>query len=301
MKNLRVWQKLVLMGIVFVLPLAVVTYRMTASINTLGTEFAEQELRGLEYTRPLLKLLQDLQQHRGMTSALLSGDTAFEGRVDSKRADVENDIRTIDEVNGRLDGALHVGAKWAALSAACRDLMTARRRDHARAELCAAYAGDRTDDRVDQRRRRCVESHARSRPRQLLLDERPDLSGPRAQRVPGAGAGPRHVDGRHRDRLCQPVRAIEQTVDPRGVSGCKGRCLPGESRERQRGAQADHRGVRECRAASQFATVRRNLARMAAARKMSGSAQEFYASLTRRRRWRLRRERSCRRVTGEHS
>jgi methyl-accepting chemotaxis protein len=88
MKSLRVWQKILLMGIVFALPLAVVTYRMTASINELGTEFAEQELRGLEYNRSLYALLQNLQQHRGMTTALLSGDKAFEQRVNRKRADI---------------------------------------------------------------------------------------------------------------------------------------------------------------------------------------------------------------------
>jgi methyl-accepting chemotaxis protein len=126
MKSLRVWQKILLMGIVFALPLAVVTYRMTASINELGTEFAEQELRGLEYNRSLYALLQNLQQHRGMTTALLSGDKAFEQRVNSKRADIENDIRSVDAVNARLDADLHVGAKWAALSAASRDLLTPR-------------------------------------------------------------------------------------------------------------------------------------------------------------------------------
>ena len=39
MKNLKVWQKLVLMGTVFMLPFAVVTYKMVSSINELGTDF----------------------------------------------------------------------------------------------------------------------------------------------------------------------------------------------------------------------------------------------------------------------
>src|SRR5688500_5753829 len=104
MKNLRMWQKKVLMAILFVLPLAVVTYRMTDSINTLGTEFAQQELRGLEYSRPVWKLLQNLQQHRGMTAAFLNGDASFASRVASKRTDLENDITKVDGVNERLDG-----------------------------------------------------------------------------------------------------------------------------------------------------------------------------------------------------
>ena len=39
MKNLKVWQKLALMGAVFMVPFAVVTYKMTSSVNALGTEF----------------------------------------------------------------------------------------------------------------------------------------------------------------------------------------------------------------------------------------------------------------------
>jgi methyl-accepting chemotaxis protein len=112
---------------VFVVPLAVVTYRMTASINTLGTEFARQELRGLEYSRPVWKLLQNLQRHRGMTAALLSGDTSFEARVGSNRTEIEHDIKKIDEVNERLDSELHVGVKWTALRAAVRDLIATPR------------------------------------------------------------------------------------------------------------------------------------------------------------------------------
>ena len=44
MKNLKVWQKLVLMGMLFMLPFAVVTYKMVSSINGLAVEFARQEI-----------------------------------------------------------------------------------------------------------------------------------------------------------------------------------------------------------------------------------------------------------------
>ena len=126
MKNLKVWQKLAVMGAVFMVPFAVVTYTMTSSIDTLGSEFARQELRGLEYHGPLMKLLQDLQQHRGMASAWLSGGASFEERLARKRVDIENDIKKVDEVDQRLESALPVGKKWAAVSAACRDLLTQR-------------------------------------------------------------------------------------------------------------------------------------------------------------------------------
>jgi len=124
MKNLKVWQKLALMGAVFMVPFAAVTYKMTSSINDLGTEFARQESRGLEYYAPLLALLKDLQLHRGMASAWLSGEKSFKDSLDSKATNIENDIKRVNEVNERLNSALRVGEKWAALSAACRDLLS---------------------------------------------------------------------------------------------------------------------------------------------------------------------------------
>ena len=106
LRNLKVWQKLALMGAVFMLPFAVMTYEMASSIDTLGVEFARQEIRGLEYHRPLVKLLQDLQQHRDMSAAWLSGDASFKERLDSKTADVENDIKKVDEIDRRLNGVV---------------------------------------------------------------------------------------------------------------------------------------------------------------------------------------------------
>lgn len=123
MKNLKVWQKLALMAVVFVVPFAIVSYKMISSINALGTEFARQEIRGLEYYTPLLALLKDLQLHRGMASASLSGDASFKDSITAKRADIENDIKKVDTVNQRLDAALHIGNKWTALSAACRNVL----------------------------------------------------------------------------------------------------------------------------------------------------------------------------------
>jgi len=127
MRNLKVWQKLAVMGAVLMLPFAVVTYTMVSSIDTLGSDFARQEIRGLEYYRPLLKLLQDQQEHRGMASAWLSGDASFKERLNSKGADIENDIKNVDEVDGRLNKVLRVGTKWTVLSAATRDLLAKSR------------------------------------------------------------------------------------------------------------------------------------------------------------------------------
>jgi len=115
MKNLKVRQKLLAMGVILMLPFGVVTWRMVASINTLGAEFARQESRGLEYYSPLLTLLQDLQEQRGLTALSLSGDATTKGRLDAKRLDVERDVKVLDEVDQRLDASLHTRATWTEL------------------------------------------------------------------------------------------------------------------------------------------------------------------------------------------
>jgi len=122
MKNLKVWQKLLVVGVILMLPFGAVTWRMVSSINALGTEFARQESRGLEYYAPLLVLLNDLQEQRGLTSIWLSGDASFKARVDAKHEDVEKDVRIVDEIDQRLDGALHTRARWTELSDEIRNL-----------------------------------------------------------------------------------------------------------------------------------------------------------------------------------
>src|SRR5258708_31320342 len=123
MKNLKVWQKLALIGAVFMLPLGIAIFKVSSSINSLGIEFAKQENRGLEYSVPLSKLLQDMQQRRGLVSAFLSGDGAFKDRIAAKNGAIERDIAKVDDVDGRLEALLHVGKQWTAVAAACKALL----------------------------------------------------------------------------------------------------------------------------------------------------------------------------------
>ena len=89
MKNLRIWQKLGVMGAVFLLPFAIVTWKMTSEVNARGVDFIRQELRGLEYYAPVLRLQKDLQQHGLLSTAILAGDATSEDRQTAVAADVE--------------------------------------------------------------------------------------------------------------------------------------------------------------------------------------------------------------------
>src|SRR5581483_3680863 len=101
MKHLKVWQKLLVMGLVFMAPFAVVTYNLAQSIGTLGVEFGRSELVGLDYEEALAGLIRLLQQHRGMSGALLGGDGTFRERLAAKTTEIESAIQAVDEADRR--------------------------------------------------------------------------------------------------------------------------------------------------------------------------------------------------------
>ncbi|MDB6174927.1 MAG: methyl-accepting chemotaxis protein [Chthoniobacteraceae bacterium] len=123
MKNLKIWQKLTLTGLILMIPFAAVTYKMASSINILGVEFARQEIRGLEYYTAASALLTDLQQHRAFATGLINGVESLKEPFYSKSAEIEADIQKLEEVDKRLEASLHLRSKWIALSAECRELL----------------------------------------------------------------------------------------------------------------------------------------------------------------------------------
>ena len=135
------------------------TYEMVSSIETLGVQFARQEIRGLDYHRPLVKLLQDLQQHRDISAAWLSGDPAFKERLDSKTADVENDVKKVDEIDRGLNGVLRIGTEWTALNASIRELLAISRGLPADQNFLQHTKVIAHHDRADHGCRRPVEPH----------------------------------------------------------------------------------------------------------------------------------------------
>ena len=123
MKNLKVWQKLALMGGVFLIPFAAVTYKMTSSINALGLEAAQMEVRGLAYYAPALTLIKDLQLHRDIAHARLTGDKSFDEALTRQRSTVERDIDAVNAIDGQLNGLLQTTESWTLLRTAAKDLL----------------------------------------------------------------------------------------------------------------------------------------------------------------------------------
>src|SRR5438270_2134 len=96
MKNLLVWQKLALLGAVFLVPLVVVTYALISSVHSLGIATARHELQGVEYGRALQQVLRDIQLLRGWDATSAATEDAH------RRAKLRHDLAQLDAIDGRL-------------------------------------------------------------------------------------------------------------------------------------------------------------------------------------------------------
>src|SRR5687768_11324262 len=110
MKHLRVWQKLAVLGILFLVPFAVVTFKLVSSVNTLSIEFNKQEGRGVEYIDRLLALLHNVQDHRDL--AALSSIDPSKDELQAKASAIEKDIQGVDDVERNYGSILRTGDRW---------------------------------------------------------------------------------------------------------------------------------------------------------------------------------------------
>ncbi len=92
-RNLKIGRKLILLGIVFSVPVAVLLFLLIKEQNV-AIDFGQNERRGVEYIKPVRHLLHDIQKHQ---VAFLNG--AAEASALEKQ--IEEDLRSAQEVDGR--------------------------------------------------------------------------------------------------------------------------------------------------------------------------------------------------------
>ncbi len=121
--RLSIPQKFVLMGAIFGVALAAVTYRMVVGMRALGTEFARKEVIGLDYQVPLVNLLRDLQAHRGLALAVLQGESQFASERQAVADRVGERLKAVDEVDARNGETLGVRQQWVLLRGEVEQLL----------------------------------------------------------------------------------------------------------------------------------------------------------------------------------
>ncbi len=125
MKNLKIWQKLLLLAGVFTLPFLIVTWTL---LSTAGeqVEFAKGELTGVEYMQPLLKLGDDLRTRRALADRLIAG-LPLKADLEASDAQLQSDLRAVDAVYARPDGEAYGAKQWQALRAQVEELAPRQR------------------------------------------------------------------------------------------------------------------------------------------------------------------------------
>lgn len=111
MNRLRFPLKFALIGFVFLIPLAVVSYFFQKEINQ-GIEFATLECQGVAYERPTMKLLNDTLKHKELVNIhLLTKNTNIEA-ITAMQNTIEEDIQVVNTVDGLYKDSLKVSKDW---------------------------------------------------------------------------------------------------------------------------------------------------------------------------------------------
>jgi len=101
LNRLKIWQKLLMVGIFFTVPLvfAAVLFLKEAHYKI---NFARFELDGDTYLRPCASLLEHLGRHQVLQRRLLKGDTSLKAQVADTEAAVDRDLHELDAVDAQL-------------------------------------------------------------------------------------------------------------------------------------------------------------------------------------------------------
>lgn len=78
-------------------------------------------LEGIRINRLIERLLIDMQQHRGMVNAFLSGDSSFRQKIEQKQAAIGQDIAALDALH---DQGLISGKRWESIRTTWQALRT---------------------------------------------------------------------------------------------------------------------------------------------------------------------------------
>jgi PAS domain S-box-containing protein len=116
MNRLGYRQKFALITLLFALPLALFLFFMGSESLT-WIAFAEQERRGLEYIRHLRGLFDTLEEYRGLTMAVASGDAAMAPSLARVEFAVGQAVTAVDRVDRELGSRLRTRARWETLRA----------------------------------------------------------------------------------------------------------------------------------------------------------------------------------------
>ncbi|MEJ5370062.1 MAG: HAMP domain-containing methyl-accepting chemotaxis protein, partial [Bryobacteraceae bacterium] len=119
--SLKIWQKLLIAGLLAAVPVATLLYLFLQSQNEQIAR-TEGEREGLAYIRALRQLLERVPHHRAATNALLNGDASVAPILASTQAQIAEAVEKVEEVEARMGRRLGTTQSWEAVRAAWNDV-----------------------------------------------------------------------------------------------------------------------------------------------------------------------------------
>lgn len=120
-RNMKIWQKLVLAGALAVIPLVMLAVLFLQSRNEQIAR-TEAELAGLEYVTPMRQFLERLPQHRSAAGAFLSGEASVGPMLVDLQAQVDEAVSSVGAVERRSGRQLGTAASWDSIRIRWEDL-----------------------------------------------------------------------------------------------------------------------------------------------------------------------------------
>jgi methyl-accepting chemotaxis protein len=102
MGQLKYPYKFTIISLIFLVPLLVFFYTAVSAINE-QLSLAKQERQGVILLTLVRPLIEDIAKHRGMTNALLSGDSSFELRVKKQKSKINQGLDKLTQQSELLE------------------------------------------------------------------------------------------------------------------------------------------------------------------------------------------------------
>ncbi len=121
MLRLSVPAKMLLMGVVVMVPVMVLTLMLLQRISS-DIEFSAKEALAVPMIQPMERLMRAVQAHRGAAQAVIGGNETLKGKLVELESAAEAAIKVADVADSQVGAALATSADWARVKSAWGDV-----------------------------------------------------------------------------------------------------------------------------------------------------------------------------------
>ena len=111
LESIRVSRKLLLIALIFIAPMGRMLYYMTDNIDQSRIHFAEKELAGNEFQRPLEELLDSVGRHQLIVQRVASGEGTLEGQLPPLQQQIDRAFEGLEAADAKHGAKLEFTAE----------------------------------------------------------------------------------------------------------------------------------------------------------------------------------------------